>query len=1154
MSNPSLADLMLDPSDRAVVRAFVASWAEHCRPVLFAGAGLCKGAERKPTAPTDASFASWSELTERLRHDLSGGDENLAKRLPADYLRLAQLHETQHHRQLLLDRIAEAVPSDYFDPGETHRVLVRLPWAAAVTTNYDDLLERAFRTRRKVVKIVWDPDLTQPRRADDLVLIKMHGDLHDGRSIVLTEEDYRCYSHSRPGVTIKVKQLLLEHPLLFVGFSLTDPNFTNIDGWIRDTVGAVKLPGVALMRGPLLTAERMMWQRRGIHLVAVPDLTAFLRALERESSGGVSSPDRYRLSNEAVRIHELLSKRPKGWIDELAAQLARMPEEELGQEVRRVLDGRVSGICADDLRAALRALSAEDRKRILLCGYERGLVSIRGRSGSAEELSPDRSPAGPSTENVVLDVAESLLGDPTLIAEHRARVLLRRARVLRTSGDRLGAQRDIDAVGQLPLPRDLQERRDLERRELAWQLDDGEEMMRRLMEPPIEGSAYAYCRRASDALALADVKTASQLYRQALKLATNGDEKTSALMGMTICCDRWKETARVSQLEDERLAIRAEDRPRTERVWERRSKAGEELLRDRRTLAVDELERGITEGEEMGWPRSMQLSVNSLLDQLTNDFVRLQLAGDASIDEMKRALLAAVRNGRGPGLSVLSDEVVMRFASFPHAVAWLRELVTDRPKSLPFTRHSRDILASLCLQLLDDDSALAHIKRVFIEPTEKLSGPSGSEISDMDFERLEAHAEALSRSWWCMPRAIATAVLSATVRLFGPSWPFRKFEPADLPYGSWHHFGFLDEPLTRELLDKLIRVLPAEEVLINWPIRRMYLRTLHELLSLPVATADERSAVQLVLEQLMPKAMAMTGDRREGAILDLCLALIQFDDWLPSPELAACLIDLYGEIRNSTAARSWAVVVDRAGVTCPATHTSVLAENVREYVKLALANDEDRPLVHRAEWAAWMIGGVATRAPSIIPVEEAVTAIEGLAQRAEDCALVLADMGPSLGSEAAIQHGEDFILKYWMKPDSAHRDLVTQWCDQLHDAVPVTPAVEERLLARAVDHDPLQRARAFHVMSRLGAKGKLSTDAREQLLSVARRFGASDPHGYVRAGAARALALVDSELSQSVLPHLEALREDPAAPVRRWAELGCATLKSEKAPDPQTAP
>src|SRR5260370_22064205 len=105
----------------------------------------------------------------------------------------------------------------------------------------------------------------------------MRGDLAVRDSIVLTEEDYRRYEKRRPGVSLKVKQLLLEHPSLFIGFSLTDPNVAAIEGRIRDTTGRLRLPSVALVHREPLPAEHEMWAQRVVRLVHVQGPPAHLQ-------------------------------------------------------------------------------------------------------------------------------------------------------------------------------------------------------------------------------------------------------------------------------------------------------------------------------------------------------------------------------------------------------------------------------------------------------------------------------------------------------------------------------------------------------------------------------------------------------------------------------------------------------------------------------------------------------------------------------------------------------------------------------------------------------------------------------------------------------------------------------------------------------------
>lgn len=117
------------------------------------------------------------DLLDDFRHRLSGRNPDIERRLTTDPLRLAQLYEAQFGRRALLARIEHHVPSVDFQPGEAHRRLREIPWAAIVTTNYDDLLERAFESMRPLRRVVTDEDLTGRRPPNELVVIKLHGDL-----------------------------------------------------------------------------------------------------------------------------------------------------------------------------------------------------------------------------------------------------------------------------------------------------------------------------------------------------------------------------------------------------------------------------------------------------------------------------------------------------------------------------------------------------------------------------------------------------------------------------------------------------------------------------------------------------------------------------------------------------------------------------------------------------------------------------------------------------------------------------------------------------------------------------------------------------------------------------------------------------------------
>lgn len=98
---------------------------------------------------------TWDELTsaliDRLYPDGSGGDrrkEWLRKSAGATSVanRLAEEYAVAFGRHELDALIRESIPDEAFGPGSLHSLLLNLPWADVLTTNYDTLLERSAAT------------------------------------------------------------------------------------------------------------------------------------------------------------------------------------------------------------------------------------------------------------------------------------------------------------------------------------------------------------------------------------------------------------------------------------------------------------------------------------------------------------------------------------------------------------------------------------------------------------------------------------------------------------------------------------------------------------------------------------------------------------------------------------------------------------------------------------------------------------------------------------------------------------------------------------------------------------------------------------------------------------------------------------------------
>ena len=96
--------------------------------------------------------------------------------------------------------------------------------AGIITTNYDDLLENIF-------------DFNVYRSQEELLfntnygineLYKIHGCISDPNTILINSRDYKTIEEKHKYVTSKLLTIFIEHPIIFIGYSIGDEDIKNI--------------------------------------------------------------------------------------------------------------------------------------------------------------------------------------------------------------------------------------------------------------------------------------------------------------------------------------------------------------------------------------------------------------------------------------------------------------------------------------------------------------------------------------------------------------------------------------------------------------------------------------------------------------------------------------------------------------------------------------------------------------------------------------------------------------------------------------------------------------------------------------------------------------------------------------------------------------
>lgn len=143
----------------------------------------------------------------------------------------------------------------------------RVRHSRSATTNYDTLFEQAREAAGRRVAV-----LPYQNAADaDGWLLKMHGSVEHPDDIVLTRDDYLGYAEQRAALKGIVQALLITRHMLFVGFSLTDPNFHHVVHDVRRAVRHSDTPRTPFGTALLFEPDPMLGElwRRDIDIAGI---------------------------------------------------------------------------------------------------------------------------------------------------------------------------------------------------------------------------------------------------------------------------------------------------------------------------------------------------------------------------------------------------------------------------------------------------------------------------------------------------------------------------------------------------------------------------------------------------------------------------------------------------------------------------------------------------------------------------------------------------------------------------------------------------------------------------------------------------------------------------------------------------------------------
>ena len=265
---------------------------------LFVGAGLSR-----------PLFPSWQGVLREMLDDCEGRGKlkydkgELSKLIDEgkDYLAIADACARDMGTTDYREFICRMFDKDfrYDDVPPAYRELLILGVRTILTTNYDRIPDIGGRGEYRVFTNRQASEAMLARSANKKLVMKLHGDISDHESIVLTSSDYQklVYSNESP-LRSFLHGVFTQQTMLFMGFGFADPHIDKVLGVIKETHSGVVIPHYVLMEGVTEFHRNDLERKYGVRVIPYtasnashPEVSQFVRLLSGvKDVMGTSSP------------------------------------------------------------------------------------------------------------------------------------------------------------------------------------------------------------------------------------------------------------------------------------------------------------------------------------------------------------------------------------------------------------------------------------------------------------------------------------------------------------------------------------------------------------------------------------------------------------------------------------------------------------------------------------------------------------------------------------------------------------------------------------------------------------------------------------------------------------------------------------------------
>jgi hypothetical protein len=203
----------------------------HRRVVVFLGSGVSSSAQTR----AGTRMMGWERFLVLCCDSVSSDPikrliKNLLKQ--KDYLSACELLKSQLSEKW--EYLLRAEYGQVATPSNLHKAIINLDQRIYITTNFDKMLENAWRdndtTSTHYPKVLNSatPAAFNMLRDDSKYIIKLHGDIDNISEMIFTKTEYIKGAFENNIYSEFLSVLFLTHTFLFIGFSMNDPAISQL--------------------------------------------------------------------------------------------------------------------------------------------------------------------------------------------------------------------------------------------------------------------------------------------------------------------------------------------------------------------------------------------------------------------------------------------------------------------------------------------------------------------------------------------------------------------------------------------------------------------------------------------------------------------------------------------------------------------------------------------------------------------------------------------------------------------------------------------------------------------------------------------------------------------------------------------------------------